>query len=191
MAQPKAPLVLIVGNSGAGKDSLIRETAHQWPANLPLLRAPRRYITRPAHASEPFLSITEAEFQALQSQGRFCLAWTSYGMAYGVSRDVLIDLDAGRPVLVNVSREVIQEARDSLPGVLVAYVHVPLEVSMARIQDRGREELGSDAYQARIRRARANPGLKAADIVIDNNGPLASAAGQLRVFIQSHLRSPG
>lgn len=191
MAQPKAPLVLIVGNSGAGKDSLIRETARQWPADLPPLRAPRRYITRPPHASEPFLSITKAEFQALQSQGRFCLAWTSYGMGYGVSREVLVDLDAGKPVLVNVSREVTQEARDSLPGVLVAYVHVPLEVSMARIQDRGREDHGSDAYLARIRRAKANPGLREADIVIDNNGPLETAADQLRVFIQSHLKSPG
>jgi ribose 1,5-bisphosphokinase len=181
---------LIVGNSGAGKDSLIRETARQWPADLPPLTAPRRYITRPPHASEPFLSTTTAEFQALQSQGRFCLAWTSYGMSYGVSKEVLGDLNSGKPALVNVSRQVIREARETLPGVLVAYVHVPLEVSMARIQGRGREDHGSDAYQARIRRAKANPGLEAADIVIDNNGSLQSAASQLRVFIQSHLRSP-
>jgi ribose 1,5-bisphosphokinase len=190
MAPSTAPLVLIVGNSGSGKDSLIRETVHQWPVELPPLATTRRYITRPPHSSEPFRSVSSEAFERMRSQGRFCLTWTSYGMAYGVAQEVLVDLGAGKPVLVNVSRSVIREARDTLPGVQVAYVHVPLEVSMARIQQRGREDRDSAGYRERLRRAEANPGLEAADIVIDNSGPLEAAAGQLRLFIQSRLHAP-
>jgi ribose 1,5-bisphosphokinase len=191
MALTKAPLVLIVGNSGSGKDSLIRETFHQWPADLPQLVTTRRYITRPPHRSEPFLSVSPAVFEQMRAQGRFCLTWTSYGMAYGVAKEVLVDLDAGKPVLVNVSREVIQQAREAYPSVLVAYVHVPLAVSMARIQHRGRENRQSPGYWERIHRAETNPGREDADIVIDNSGALETAAGQLRSFIQSHLRQAG
>jgi phosphonate metabolism protein PhnN/1,5-bisphosphokinase (PRPP-forming) len=124
----------------------------------------------------------------MRFQGRFCLTWTSYGMAYGVPKAVLSDLGEGKPVLVNVSRDVIRQARDTLPGVLVAYVHVPLEVSIARIQRRGREDRQSTIYQERIRRAEQRPGLSEADIVIDNSGALDTAAGHLRSFIQGHLQ---
>jgi ribose 1,5-bisphosphokinase len=191
MARSKAPLVLIVGNSGSGKDSLIRETSHQWPKDLPQLVTTRRYITRPPHNSEPFLSVSRVLFEQMRSQGRFCLTWTSYGTAYGVAREVLVDLDAGKPVLVNVSRGVIQQARETYPSVLVAYVHVPLGVSMARIEHRGREDRHSAGFRERIRRAEANPGREDADIIIDNSGSLEAAAGQLRSFIQAHLRQAG
>ena len=69
----------------------------------------------------------------------------------------------------------------------MAYVQVPLAVSMQRIQQRGREDRDSAAYADRIRRAEEQPGLAEADIVIDNSGELAAAAGQLCGFIVSHL----
>jgi ribose 1,5-bisphosphokinase len=185
----KAPLVLIVGNSGSGKDSVIRETARMWPTELPPLMTTRRYITRPPHESEPFLSVTQAEFEQMRSRDCFCLTWTSYGMAYGVPKEILLDLDRGKPVLVNVSRSVIQPARDHLPGVRVAYVHVPLAVSIMRIQQRGREAERTLGYRDRIRRAQQHPGLAQADVIIDNSGSLDDAADQLCTYIQSQLEA--
>jgi ribose 1,5-bisphosphokinase len=183
------PLVLIVGNSGSGKDSLIRETARQWPSERPPLMTTRRYITRPPHESEPFWSVTQAEFEQMRSQDCFCLTWTSYGMAYGVPKEILLDLGQGKPVLVNVSRSVIQPARDHLPGVRVAYVHVPLAVSIMRIKQRGREAESSLGYRDRIRRAQQHPGLAQADVIIDNSGSLEDAADQLSTYIQSQLEA--
>ena len=48
-------LFLIVGNSGSGKDSLLQEVLQRWPASAKPIRIAQRYITRPAHKSEPFI----------------------------------------------------------------------------------------------------------------------------------------
>jgi ribose 1,5-bisphosphokinase PhnN len=53
--QKNGQLFLIVGNSGSGKDTLLKEVLRQWPASAKPIRTPQRYITRPAHASEPFI----------------------------------------------------------------------------------------------------------------------------------------
>lgn len=182
-----APFVLIVGNSGSGKDTLIGEAARLWPDDLPPLAVPKRFITRPPHPSEPFHSISKARFADMQAQGAFCLNWISYDLAYGIPVDVLGDQLQGRPVVVNVSRNVIDCARENLPAVQVVYVHVPLAVTIERINRRGREEANSAAFKARIRRAVENPMLDTADMVIDNSGSLELSAERLCQHIQSHM----
>jgi ribose 1,5-bisphosphokinase len=183
----QAPFVLIVGNSGSGKDSLIREAVRRWPAGLPSLVAPKRYITRPPHPSEPFHSITRDQFDRMRQQNSFCLNWTSYGLEYGVPVDVLEDQQRGHPVMANVSRNIVDHARENLPGIHVAYVHVPLEVTIERINRRGREKSTSPMFQERIDRARNNPLINAADTIIDNSGCLENAARDLCLYIKSHL----
>jgi ribose 1,5-bisphosphokinase len=185
------PFVLIVGNSGSGKDTLIGEAARLWPNDLPPLAVPKRFITRPPHPSEPFHSISKTRFTDMQANGEFCLNWISYDLAYGIPVNVLADQLAGRPVVVNVSRNVIETARENLPAVQVVYVHVPLAVTIERINRRGREEANSAAFKARIRRAAENPMRETADIVIDNSGPLEQAAICLCDHIQSRMRPRG
>ena len=108
-------LFLIVGNSGSGKDSLIKEALANWPENKKLMRVPHRYITRPPHESEPFISVTPEEYAHLDSQGAFCLKWHSYDMDYGVPVEIMDWMQAGENVIVNVSRQIIPEARENSP----------------------------------------------------------------------------
>ena len=60
--KPTGRLFLIVGNSGSGKDSLLAEVLTRWPISEKPIRIPQRYITRPAHDSEQYISVTTREF---------------------------------------------------------------------------------------------------------------------------------
>ena len=64
-------LVFIVGNSGSGKDSIIDYVKNHWDSSLPKLSVPLRFITRPAHESEPFHSVSQEEFHSLEDDGFF------------------------------------------------------------------------------------------------------------------------
>ena len=96
-------LFLIVGNSGSGKDTLLKEVLRQWPGSARPIRIPQRYITRPTHASEPFISVTSDEFEDLKHAGKFWLTWHVYNTAYGIPVTIFDGLKQGDSVIVNVS----------------------------------------------------------------------------------------
>ena len=179
------PLILLVGNSGAGKDSLIRETIRFWPSAAPSLVAARRFITRPPHASEAFHPVTDAQFERMKRRNYFCLSWRSYGLQYGVPLEVLEWQRQGSLVMVNVSRQVLAYARANLANVKVVFIRVPLAVSLARIDQRGRESAGTQTHHQRVERAKANQEWPGADLTIDNSGSLAQSARRLRDYLLS------
>ena len=124
-------LVLVVGPSGAGKDTLLAGARRA----LPAARFVRRVITRPAAAGgEDHDAVTDAEF----SQRAFALQWEAHGLRYGIPADIVDDLAAGRLVIANVSRGVIAEAVARF-GARVVEVTAPPEVLAARLAARGRE----------------------------------------------------
>jgi ribose 1,5-bisphosphokinase len=178
-------LFLIAGNSGSGKDTLLKAVLQGWPASARQLRIPRRYITRTAHKSEPFIPVTSEEFTDLKQQGKFCLSWHVYDTHYGVPRTVIKWLQEGDPVIVNVSRAIIPQARQLLPGLKVIFISVPLEVTLQRIKSRRRESLNGPGFQQRLVRAQENQTLPDADFVVDNSGPLKAAADELLKYLLS------
>ena len=105
-------LVLVVGPSGAGKDTLL-DAARERLADDQRFRFVRRVITRPAEAGgETHEAVSRAEFTAR----RFALSWQAHGLSYGIPLDIAGDITAGRIVVANVSRGVIVEAAHSFPG---------------------------------------------------------------------------
>jgi ribose 1,5-bisphosphokinase len=178
-------LFLVVGNSGSGKDALLAETLRRWPDSARPLRCPRRYITRPAHASEPFISITADEFENLKRRGQFCMSWHVYGTDYGVPAALLDWLEQGQHVIVNVSRQIIGRVRKEIPDARVIFVKVPFEITRRRMQARSRESESEPSFQQRLQRARDNPRLAEADVVIDNSGPLEAAADEMLRYLLS------
>src|SRR3954452_5276441 len=125
-------LVLVVGPSGAGKDTLL-DAARQALADDTRFRFVRRVITRPADAGgEAHEAVTEAEFAARD----FALQWQAHGLRYGIPAEAIEE----RVVAVaNVSRTVIAEAARRF-RVRVIEVTAPPDVLASRLASRGRED---------------------------------------------------
>ena len=146
-------LILIVGPSGAGKDTLIGGASVAL-ASDPRFVFPRRIITRPAEAGgEPHISQSLQAFEEAEKAGAFALSWRAHDLAYGIPGSVRADLRAGRHVVVNVSRGVLDTARERFQRVRIVAVTVPRDVLAARLAARGRED--ADDIARRLERAGA------------------------------------
>jgi phosphonate metabolism protein PhnN/1,5-bisphosphokinase (PRPP-forming) len=154
-------LVLVVGPSGAGKDTLL-DGARQALAGDNTVRFVRRLITRPADAGgEDHEAMTDAEFASRD----VALQWQAHGLRYGIPADVADDLARGMTVVANVSRGVIAEAAQRFP-VRVIEVTASPDVLAARLAARGRETAADVA--ARLARSVALPdGVAVATVVND------------------------
>jgi ribose 1,5-bisphosphokinase len=130
-------LILVVGPSGAGKDTLM-DAARAALGDDRRFRFARREITRPPGPGEDHVPVTEAEFAARQNSGAYALSWRAHGLGYGIPADIAGDLAAERVVVANVSRGVIAEAAARFP-VRVLEITAPAEVLAARLAGRGRE----------------------------------------------------
>lgn len=176
-------LFLLVGNSGSGKDTLIRCVAERWPRNSPALYTPRRYITRPPHPSEPYISIERDAFARMRACQSFFLDWVSYGIHYGLPDDIAAYLEQGAFVLANVSRDVIDRARKRFAGTRVVFVKVSYATTAARLRERGRELPRDIGFRARLQRARRNPWHPTADYILANDGDLERAVENLSSYM--------
>ena len=109
-------LVLVVGPSGAGKDTVLA-LARVALAGDRRFRFVRRVITRPADAGgEDHEAVSVREFDARA----FALRWQAHGLHYGIPLDVTDDLARGIVVVANVSRGVIAAAAEQFPVRVIA-----------------------------------------------------------------------
>lgn len=178
-------LFLIIGNSGSGKDTIIREVIKLWPDSKMPVRVAKRYVTRPPHESENHVSITPDIFYHMKREGKFFLTWHSYDLEYGIGKEVLTWISQGTNVLINVSRLVVSEVCRKIPGTKVIFIFVPLEVTIARLKKRKREPANSDAFHKRLLRAQNNPNNVDADFTVENIGSLKKSAQKLRNYMLS------
>ncbi len=177
-------LVLVVGPSGAGKDTLIRQAEAELGSEA-RYRFPRRYITRPAgDPHEDHVALTEEEFLARERAGEFSLVWRAHGLGYALPRTVDSLVADGLIVIANVSRTVVGQARSRFVRVGVIQVTASGETLALRLAGRDRES-AEDRARRLARPAPAFP--DGPDIrTLVNDGPLEAAAaaflGLLRSF---------
>jgi ribose 1,5-bisphosphokinase len=171
MARPLGCLVLVVGPSGVGKDTLING-ARQALDNDKRFTFVRRVVTRPADsASEDHDSMDPETFARTADAGRFALTWEAHDLRYALPLSVDTDMAMGRVVVANVSRHVVAEARLKYPGCTVVLITAEISRRAERLIKRGRER--ADQVTARLARESA-PVPKGVDpVVIDNSGPVA------------------
>ncbi len=169
-------LVLVVGNSGSGKDSIISEVVKRFPSDLKEIHLTQRYITRSSSKTEDNIAITPERFKEMSHQKKFALEWHIYDLDYGVPIDIDDWLKKGHPVIVNVSRTIVKKARSIYRNILVVFIKVPFDITLKRVKERARES--GKLLQERIQRAKDNQNFPAADAIVDNSGELEIAVDQ-------------
>jgi ribose 1,5-bisphosphokinase len=143
-------LILVVGPSGAGKDTLIG-LARAACADNGNIVFPRRVVTREASAFEDNEQVSLDGFRQALAQGKFAMHWEAHGHCYALSRAIDDDIRAGRTVVANVSRTVVDATRRAYADVRVVSITAPPEILTARLSARARSSDGQ--IEHRLRRA--------------------------------------
>jgi ribose 1,5-bisphosphokinase len=143
-------LILVVGPSGAGKDTLIG-LAHAACAEDRNVVFPRRVVTREASSFEDNEQISPDAFRQARIRGDFAVQWEAHGHCYGLTRAIDDELRAGRTVVANVSRTVIDAVRRTYANVTVVSITAPPEILSRRLAARARNSDGR--IEQRLNRA--------------------------------------
>lgn len=159
-------LVLVVGPSGAGKDTLLR-LAQAACADDHDIVFPRRIVTRASSADEDNIALSPDEFARAREHGDFAVHWDAHGHSYALPLEINDDIRAGRTVVANVSRTVIAALRQSYANVVVVAITAPPDVLAQRLAARARHSDGNitDRLARSVDGASAN-----ADVTILNAG---------------------
>lgn len=174
-------LVLVVGPSGAGKDTLIN-AAKAALADDPRFVFSRRAVTRPAVAAlEDHDSVTPEEFALQQANGAYALSWEAHGLRYGLPGSMRDDIAAGRVVVMNGSRTMVGSARQTFPGTVVIMVEASPQVRAQRLAGRGRET----AAEVAERLAREVPADIPNAIRVDNSGAVADGISRFLAALRA------
>lgn len=175
-------LILLVGPSGSGKDSLLQ--AVQPVLEEQGVRIVRRTITRsPESIGEEAIGVSAQTFQHMQAQGEFALHWQANGLCYGIAREMDDWLAAGESVLINGSRGHLEQARALYPDLLAICLDVAPEVLRERLLGRGRES-PEEVEQRLMRSAQLSGSLPKGVRHLDNSGALEEAVSALLAVLQ-------
>ena len=134
-------LILVVGPSGAGKDTLLG-LARAACAEDRNVVFPRRVVTRQASAFEDNEQVSFETFRQARASGELAVHWKAHGHGYGLPRAIDDDLRAGCTVVANVSRTVIDAVRRAYAEVTVISITAPPEILAQRLAARARDSDG-------------------------------------------------
>lgn len=139
-------LVLLVGPSGAGKDTLLG-LARVACSDYPTIVFARRVVTREASSAEDNEQMSFEAFREARARGGFAIDWEAHGHAYALPRSIVDDIRAGRTVVANVSRTVIPALRHAYANVVVVSITAPADVLAERLAMRKRGSDGNIAQR--------------------------------------------
>lgn len=168
-------LVLVVGPSGAGKDTLLG-LARAACAEDGDVVFPRRVVTREASPFEDNEQVSLSAFGQAIGRGDFAVHWEAHGHCYALPRAIDDDIRAGRTVVANVSRTVVDAIRRAYLDVVVVSITAPPEILAERVATRARSSDGLVAD--RLNRAIGGVAA-AADVTIINVGSVDHHAREL------------
>lgn len=183
-AAPIGPgaVVLVVGPSGAGKDTLLRLVRERLGGDTRFF-FPQRVVTRPADASEEHATLSQRAFEERIESGGFALHWEAHGHRYGILAEADAAVRAGRTVVFNASRQVIPAVRRRYAAAAAILVDVPVEVRAARLAARNRES--AQEVLARLRREVTGFDVTENDLALDNSGLPERAADVMIRWLQA------
>jgi ribose 1,5-bisphosphokinase len=133
-------LILVVGPSGAGKDTLLGLAKAACADDRNIVFA-RRIVTREASVFEDNEQVSLEAFRQALAQDAYAMHWEAHGHCYALPRAIDDDIRAGHTLIANVSRTVIGAARRAYADVAVVSITAPPQVLAERLAMRAR---GSD-----------------------------------------------
>ena len=170
-------VILVVGPSGAGKDTLLGLAKAACAEDSGIVY-PRRVITREASSSEDNEEVSAGTFEAALARNEYAMHWDAHGHRYALSRAIDDDIRAGRTVVANVSRTVISAMRRAYANVTVGSITAPTNVLAERLAMRGRASDGK--IEHRLHRT-VDEATAAPDVTINNT---SSADYHARQFVR-------
>ncbi len=179
-------LFVVVGPSGAGKDTLM-DGARAALAASGRFGFARRLITRPADAGgEDHEAIDEAGFAALSAAGGLLVSWNAHGLHYGLRASLRDELAQGRHIIANGSRAVLETLARAVPRLIIINVTASPEILAARLASRGRET--ADDIAARLARAAPQWPDGIETLVVENNGTVEEGVEHVLAAIDGATR---
>ena len=171
-------MIVVVGPSGVGKDSLIAYARKRLAESERIVFA-HRYITRPSTSGgENHIELNAGEFAQRGRLGLFAMTWDSHGYRYGVGIEIDGWLAKGLRVVVNGSRDYVSAVRERYPDIAIVWVSADPANVEARLRDRGRESRAE--VEARLKRnSRLGVHPPAGVLTIDNDGTLEEGGERL------------
>ncbi|MCY0147469.1 phosphonate metabolism protein/1,5-bisphosphokinase (PRPP-forming) PhnN [Hoeflea sp. G2-23] len=182
-------LIVVLGASGSGKDSLISHARAQFSGVDGLLFVQRAITRADDDGAEDHVAMTDAEFDAAQDSGAFVLTWTANGLRYGLPRILEAHLSDGGVAVVNGSRGAWDALLKIFPNAMAVEIRVDPETLAERLRARGREN--EIEIEARLARATALENQFLTDAVIDNSGLLETAGAALGEIVRNALTDAG
>jgi len=169
-------LVLVVGPSGAGKDTLIARARAACRDDATVV-FPTRVVTRPPSSFEDNKFMAAYAFQQAAANGAFAIWWSAHGHMYGIPLAVDFDIEAGRTVVCNVSRTVVDAARERYANIITVLVTAPPDVLGRRLVARQRASDGG--ITDRMSRVELPDRKLRPDVIINNIGKPETGARKL------------
>ncbi|CAN7516991.1 phosphonate metabolism protein/1,5-bisphosphokinase (PRPP-forming) PhnN [Rhizobium rhizogenes] len=179
-------MVVVVGPSGAGKDTLMNLAARHF-AGRSDIHFVRRVITRDGDAgNEDHRSVSDADFDAMERDGAFAVSWEAHGLKYGIPSDVEDELARGHLVVANGSRSVLHRFQAAFPKLKVINVTARRDVLAERLIARGRESREDVLKRLERGSLTVQGSYDVADI--DNSGTLEEAGRVIVAELEALIR---
>ncbi len=127
-------VILIVGASGVGKDTLIKEAKKELKKKFNFIR---RYITRKPDKSEKNFFLEDSAFEILKENDFFISCWDAHNNLYGISKDSI----KNKTNIISISRSKISDFEKNFDKVYVINITLNDTELKRRLIKRGRENI--------------------------------------------------